>query len=53
MITASQTLAASMVDLYENPQLLREIRAEFEKKRGDVQYKSWLPDGPPPLPKED
>ena len=53
MITASQTLAASMVDLYENPQLLREIRAEFEKKRGNVQYKSWLPDGPPPLPKEE
>jgi len=53
MITASQTLAATMVDLYEKPQLLRDIRAEFEKKRGNVVYKAWLPDGPPELPKED
>jgi aminobenzoyl-glutamate utilization protein B len=53
MITASQTLAATMVDLYEKPQLLRDIRAEFEKKRGNVVYKAWLPDGPPAPPKED
>ena len=53
MITASQTLAATMVDLFEKPQLLRDIRAEFEKKRGNVVYKAWLPDGPPVPPKEE
>jgi len=52
MITASQTLAATMVDLYEKPPLLREIRDEFVKDRGNVVFKAYLPDGPPPLPKE-
>jgi aminobenzoyl-glutamate utilization protein B len=52
MIVAAKTLAATMVDLYEKPQALREVRAEFEKKRGDVVFKAYLPDGPPPLPKD-
>jgi aminobenzoyl-glutamate utilization protein B len=52
MIVASKTLAATMVDLYERPQAVREIRAEFEKKRGDVVFKAYLPDGPPPLPSD-
>lgn len=52
MIVAAKTLAATMVDLYERPQALRELRAEFEKKRGDVVFKAYLPDGPPPLPVE-
>jgi aminobenzoyl-glutamate utilization protein B len=52
MIVASKTLAATMVDLYEKPQALRDVRAEFEKKRGDVVFKAYLPDGPPPLPKD-
>lgn len=52
MIVASKTLAATMVDLYERPQAVREIRAEFEKKRGDVVFKAYLPDGPPPVPAE-
>jgi hypothetical protein len=42
-----------MVDLYEKPQLLREIRDEFAKDRGDVVFKAYLPDSPPPLPKEE
>jgi aminobenzoyl-glutamate utilization protein B len=52
MIVASQTLAATMVDLFEKPQALRDVRAEFEKRRGDVVFKAYLPDGPPPLPKD-
>jgi aminobenzoyl-glutamate utilization protein B len=50
MLLASKTLAATMVDLMEQPQALRRVRAEFEKKRGDTVYKAYLPDGPPPLP---
>lgn len=53
MITASQTLAATMVDLFEKPQLLRDIRAEFEKKRGNAVFKAFVPDGPPAPPKEE
>ncbi len=52
MIVAAKTLAATMVDLYEKPQAVREVRAEFEKKRGDVVFKAYLPDGPPPVPTE-
>ena len=50
MIVAAKTLAATMVDLYEKPQALREVRAEFEKKRDGVVFKAYLPDGPPPVP---
>jgi aminobenzoyl-glutamate utilization protein B len=50
MIVASKSLAATMVDLFEQPATLRKVRAEFEKKRGDTVYKAYLPDGPPPVP---
>jgi aminobenzoyl-glutamate utilization protein B len=50
MLVAAKVLAATMVDMYEKPQALREVRAEFDKKRGDVVFKAYLPDGPPPLP---
>ena len=52
MVVAAKTLAATMVDLYEKPAALREVRAEFEKKRGDVRFKAYLPDGPPPVPRD-
>jgi aminobenzoyl-glutamate utilization protein B len=52
MIVAAKTLAATMVDLYEKPAALRDVRAEFEKKRGAVAFKAYLPDGPPPVPKD-
>ena len=50
MIVASKSLAATMVDLFEQPRALQRVRAEFEKKRGDTVYKAYLPDGPPPVP---
>jgi aminobenzoyl-glutamate utilization protein B len=52
MLLAAKTLAATMVDLYESPATLKEVRAEFEKKRGDVKFNAYLPDGPPPVPHE-
>jgi aminobenzoyl-glutamate utilization protein B len=51
LVRAAKVLAATMVDLYEQPAQLRAVRAEFEKKRGDVKYDAYVPDGPPPLPK--
>jgi aminobenzoyl-glutamate utilization protein B len=50
MLRAAKTLAATMVDLYERPAALKEVRAEFEKKKGDIVYKAYIPDGPPPIP---
>ena len=52
LVVAAKTLAATMVDLYEHPKALRDVRAEFERRRGDVVFKAYLPDGPPPLPKD-
>ena len=49
---AAKVLAATMVDLYERPETLAAVRDEFKQKRGDVVFKAYLPDGPPPVPKE-
>lgn len=51
MIYASKALAATMVDLFENEAARREIRAEFEQKTRGQTYKTYIPDGPPPVPK--
>jgi len=50
MTFAAKTLAATMVDLFEQPAKRAEIRAEFEEKTKGVTYKGYIPDGPPPLP---
>jgi aminobenzoyl-glutamate utilization protein B len=51
MVLAAKTLAATMVDLYEKPAALQAVRTEFEQKKGDVVFKAYVPDGPPPVPK--
>jgi aminobenzoyl-glutamate utilization protein B len=52
LVLAAKTLAASMVDLYEQPPLITDIQSDFKKKKGDIVYKSYVPDGPPPVPKD-
>jgi aminobenzoyl-glutamate utilization protein B len=47
---AAKVLAATMVDLYERPDALAAVRADFMEKKGDVVFKAYLPDGPPPVP---
>jgi aminobenzoyl-glutamate utilization protein B len=49
---ASKVLAATMVDLFEQPAKRTEIRSEFEASTKGVVYKGYIPDGPPPLPKD-
>lgn len=53
MVRAAKVLAATMVDLYEQPAQLKAVRAEFQKKKGDVKYDAYVPDGPPPIPKDE
>lgn len=50
MLFAAKALAMTMVDLFENEQLRKDIRAEFDKRRGGTVYKAYIPDGPPPIP---
>ncbi len=52
MTFAAKTLAATMVDLFEHPEKRAEIRKEFEESTKGIVYKGYIPDGPPPLPKE-
>jgi aminobenzoyl-glutamate utilization protein B len=52
MLLASKTLAATMVDLYERPEALAAVRAEFQAGKGDTVFVPYVPDGPPPLPKD-
>jgi aminobenzoyl-glutamate utilization protein B len=52
MLRAARVLAATMVDLYEQPKTLAAIQAEFRAKKGDTAYKAYVPDGPPPVPKD-
>jgi aminobenzoyl-glutamate utilization protein B len=50
MIYASKALAATAVDLFENPDQRAAIRKEFEEKTRGTTYKGYIPDGPPPVP---
>jgi len=50
MLFAAKSLAMTMVDLFENEQLRKDLRAEFEQRKGSHVYKAYIPDGPPPVP---
>ncbi|TFG40039.1 MAG: amidohydrolase [Candidatus Aminicenantes bacterium] len=50
MVYAAEVLAATMVDLYADPAKLAAVRQEFEDKTRGIEYVSYLPDGPPPIP---
>lgn len=52
MTFAAKVLAATMIDLFEKPETRAEIRREFEKSTQGTTYKPYIPDGPPPLPKD-
>ena len=52
MLFASKALAMTMVDLFEDRQLVESIRDEFVERKGEVVYKAILPDGPPPIPEK-
>jgi aminobenzoyl-glutamate utilization protein B len=49
---AAKVMAATMVDLYEQPEALAAVQAEFKAKKGDTVYVPYIPEGPPPLPKD-
>jgi len=50
MLFAAKSLAMTMVDLYENEQLRKDMRTEFDSRKGSHVYKAYIPDGPPPVP---
>ncbi len=50
MLLAAKSLAMTMVDLFENEQLRKDVRAEFDQRKAGHEYKAYIPDGPPPVP---
>ena len=52
MLFAAKAMAMTMVDIFENEQLRKDVRAEFEQRRNGHVFKPYIPDGPPPLPDE-
>lgn len=49
MIYASKALSTTMIDLFENPELIKEVTTEFKERKGDYKYEAMIPAGPPPL----
>jgi len=47
---AAKTVALAAIELFENPELRAEAKAEFEERRGDdFVYQALLGDRSPPL----
>ncbi len=46
---ASKAMAMTMVDLFENPDLVIKVKEEFKERKGDEVYKAIIPEGPPPI----
>jgi aminobenzoyl-glutamate utilization protein B len=44
MLYSAKALGITMVDLFENEQLRKDIRSEFEKRRGTEKWKALLPE---------
>ena len=49
MLHASKALGMTAVDLFQDAELRKEIRAEYLERLGDYEYEGMVPDGPPPL----
>jgi len=49
MLVAARTMARTAIDLITNPALVAEVRAEFDERRGNGSYESFVGDREPPL----
>lgn len=49
---AAKVMATTGIDLLRDAEIRKEIRLEFDERKGDHQYRGYIPDGPPPIPKD-
>ncbi|MEE9372339.1 MAG: amidohydrolase [Saprospiraceae bacterium] len=47
---AAKALSMTMIDLYENPKLVKAVKAEYKERKGDAKYIPIVPDAPAPIP---
>ena len=49
MIYSSKAMSMTMLDLFENPDLVKKVKAEYKERKGNEVYEAMI-DGPPPIP---
>ena len=49
LIYASKAMSMTMADLFENPDLVTKVKAEYKERKGDEVYEAMIPEGPPPV----
>ena len=49
MSYASKAMGMTMLDLFENPKLVQNVKAEYKERKGDAVYEAIVPPGPPPI----
>lgn len=49
MIYAAKAMAMTMTDLFEKPDLVKKVKAEYVERKGDEVYEAIIPEGPPPI----
>jgi aminobenzoyl-glutamate utilization protein B len=49
MIYAAKALGMTMADLFENPDLVEKVKAEYRERKGSTVYEPIIPEGPPPI----
>jgi aminobenzoyl-glutamate utilization protein B len=52
LLHAAKTLAATMVDLFEDAKAREAVQAEFKQQTKGFVYKPYIAPGPPPVPKQ-
>ena len=52
LIYASKAMSMTMLDLFENPDLVSKVKAEYVERKGSEVYTAIIPDGPPPIPNQ-
>ncbi|MBX2872699.1 MAG: amidohydrolase [Saprospiraceae bacterium] len=52
MAYAAKALSMTMVDLFEDAELRKKVKAEFLERKGDYVYEGMVPPGPPPIDSE-
>lgn len=49
MVYAAKAMGMTMVDLFKNPKLVEEVKAEYRERKGSEVYEAIVPEGPPPI----
>lgn len=49
MVYAAKAMSMTMADLFENPELVDKVKAEYKERKGDEVYEPMVPEGPPPV----